>query len=153
MFFCCYRHWKYGLSAFFGKIVNVFVSFFFKRVSLWFCIFLLQLFWTCSIWFPVFDGLGDLLMPTMAPTGQPAPISLVPPSPAMAASKKTVKRDWKLIIKFDKSWTIKMNYPPCSGTYGLITQAIIWTWYIHRMEYCVWVGCLVRSTSLQPHEL
>ncbi|XP_027406834.1 clathrin coat assembly protein AP180 isoform X10 [Bos indicus x Bos taurus] len=35
----------------------------------------------------VFDGLGDLLMPTMAPTGQPAPISLVPPSPAMAASK------------------------------------------------------------------
>ncbi|XP_069455090.1 clathrin coat assembly protein AP180 isoform X5 [Ovis canadensis] len=35
----------------------------------------------------VFDGLGDLLMPTMAPTGQPAPISLVSPSPAMAASK------------------------------------------------------------------
>ncbi|KAM5284571.1 clathrin coat assembly protein AP180 isoform 2-T6 [Hipposideros larvatus] len=35
----------------------------------------------------VFDGLGDLLMPTMAPTGQPAPISMVPPSPAMAASK------------------------------------------------------------------
>ncbi|XP_010860046.1 PREDICTED: clathrin coat assembly protein AP180 isoform X1 [Bison bison bison] len=35
----------------------------------------------------VFDGLGDLLMPTMAPAGQPAPISLVPPSPAMAASK------------------------------------------------------------------
>ncbi|KAF6365375.1 synaptosome associated protein 91 [Rhinolophus ferrumequinum] len=35
----------------------------------------------------VFDGLGDLLMPTMAPVGQPAPISMVPPSPAMAASK------------------------------------------------------------------
>ncbi|EPQ10028.1 Clathrin coat assembly protein AP180 [Myotis brandtii] len=35
----------------------------------------------------VFDGLGDLLMPTMAPTGQPAPISMVPPSPAVAASK------------------------------------------------------------------
>ncbi|XP_062042424.1 clathrin coat assembly protein AP180 isoform X13 [Lepus europaeus] len=35
----------------------------------------------------VFDGLGDLLMPTMAPTGQPAPISMIPPSPAMAASK------------------------------------------------------------------
>uniref|UniRef100_A0A8D2CN03 Clathrin coat assembly protein AP180 n=1 Tax=Sciurus vulgaris TaxID=55149 RepID=A0A8D2CN03_SCIVU len=35
----------------------------------------------------VFDGLGDLLMPTMAPTGQPAPVSMVPPSPAMAASK------------------------------------------------------------------
>ncbi|XP_036895228.1 clathrin coat assembly protein AP180 isoform X12 [Sturnira hondurensis] len=35
----------------------------------------------------VFDGLGDLLMPTMAPTGQPAPIPMVPPSPAMAASK------------------------------------------------------------------
>uniref|UniRef100_A0A667GKY0 Synaptosome associated protein 91 n=1 Tax=Lynx canadensis TaxID=61383 RepID=A0A667GKY0_LYNCA len=35
----------------------------------------------------VFDGLGDLLMPTMAPAGQPAPISMVPPSPAMAASK------------------------------------------------------------------
>ncbi|XP_074224775.1 clathrin coat assembly protein AP180 isoform X5 [Camelus bactrianus] len=35
----------------------------------------------------VFDGLGDLLMPTMAPAGQPAPISVVPPSPAMAASK------------------------------------------------------------------
>uniref|UniRef100_A0A8C6CK51 Clathrin coat assembly protein AP180 n=1 Tax=Moschus moschiferus TaxID=68415 RepID=A0A8C6CK51_MOSMO len=34
-----------------------------------------------------FDPSGDLLMPTMAPTGQPAPISLVPPSPAMAASK------------------------------------------------------------------
>uniref|UniRef100_A0A5F7ZWG2 Clathrin coat assembly protein AP180 n=1 Tax=Macaca mulatta TaxID=9544 RepID=A0A5F7ZWG2_MACMU len=35
----------------------------------------------------VFDGLGDLLMPTMAPAGQPAPVSMVPPSPAMAASK------------------------------------------------------------------
>ncbi|XP_057594493.1 clathrin coat assembly protein AP180 isoform X13 [Hippopotamus amphibius kiboko] len=35
----------------------------------------------------VFDGLGDLLMPTMAPAGPPAPISMVPPSPAMAASK------------------------------------------------------------------
>nr|XP_034339635.1 clathrin coat assembly protein AP180 isoform X5 [Arvicanthis niloticus] len=35
----------------------------------------------------VFDGLGDLLMPTMAPSGQPAPVSMVPPSPAMAASK------------------------------------------------------------------
>ncbi|XP_035299753.1 clathrin coat assembly protein AP180 isoform X27 [Cricetulus griseus] len=35
----------------------------------------------------VFDGLGDLLMPTMAPSGQPAPVSVVPPSPAMAASK------------------------------------------------------------------
>ncbi|XP_015425772.1 PREDICTED: clathrin coat assembly protein AP180 [Myotis davidii] len=35
----------------------------------------------------VFDGLGDLLMPTMAPTGQPAPISMVPPSPVVAASK------------------------------------------------------------------
>ncbi|XP_004860316.1 clathrin coat assembly protein AP180 isoform X2 [Heterocephalus glaber] len=35
----------------------------------------------------VFDGLGDLLMPTMAPAGQPAPLSMVPPSPAMAASK------------------------------------------------------------------
>ncbi|KAM7136867.1 clathrin coat assembly protein AP180 isoform 5-T7 [Molossus nigricans] len=35
----------------------------------------------------VFDGLGDLLMPTMAPTGQPAPISMVPPSPAVASSK------------------------------------------------------------------
>ncbi|KAM6186069.1 clathrin coat assembly protein AP180 isoform 12-T12 [Rhynchocyon petersi] len=35
----------------------------------------------------VFDGLGDLLMPTMAPTGQPAPVSVVPPSPAMTASK------------------------------------------------------------------
>ncbi|KAM5284573.1 clathrin coat assembly protein AP180 isoform 4-T8 [Hipposideros larvatus] len=34
-----------------------------------------------------FDPSGDLLMPTMAPTGQPAPISMVPPSPAMAASK------------------------------------------------------------------
>uniref|UniRef100_A0AC11EPJ1 Synaptosome associated protein 91 n=1 Tax=Ovis aries TaxID=9940 RepID=A0AC11EPJ1_SHEEP len=34
-----------------------------------------------------FDPSGDLLMPTMAPTGQPAPISLVSPSPAMAASK------------------------------------------------------------------
>ncbi|XP_029416845.1 clathrin coat assembly protein AP180 isoform X7 [Nannospalax galili] len=30
---------------------------------------------------------GDLLMPTMAPSGQPAPVSMVPPSPAMAASK------------------------------------------------------------------
>ncbi|XP_070352408.1 clathrin coat assembly protein AP180 isoform X14 [Equus asinus] len=35
----------------------------------------------------VFDGLGDLLMPTVAPAGQPAPISVAPPSPAMAASK------------------------------------------------------------------
>ncbi|KAM4817167.1 clathrin coat assembly protein AP180 isoform X22 [Urocitellus parryii] len=35
----------------------------------------------------VFDGLGDLLMPTMAPAGQPAPVSMIPPSPAMAASK------------------------------------------------------------------
>nr|XP_006243559.1 clathrin coat assembly protein AP180 isoform X12 [Rattus norvegicus] len=35
----------------------------------------------------VFDGLGDLLMPTMAPSGQPAPVSMVPPSPAMSASK------------------------------------------------------------------
>ncbi|XP_055130088.1 clathrin coat assembly protein AP180 isoform X13 [Symphalangus syndactylus] len=35
----------------------------------------------------VFDGLGDLLMPTMAPAGQPAPVSMVPPSPAMVASK------------------------------------------------------------------
>ncbi|XP_072592490.1 clathrin coat assembly protein AP180 isoform X7 [Vulpes vulpes] len=34
-----------------------------------------------------FDPSGDLLMPTMAPAGQPAPISMVPPSPAMAASK------------------------------------------------------------------
>ncbi|KAM8777856.1 clathrin coat assembly protein AP180 isoform 4-T4 [Rhynchonycteris naso] len=34
-----------------------------------------------------FDPSGDLLMPTMAPVGQPAPISMVPPSPAMAASK------------------------------------------------------------------
>ncbi|XP_032340427.1 clathrin coat assembly protein AP180 isoform X8 [Camelus ferus] len=34
-----------------------------------------------------FDPSGDLLMPTMAPAGQPAPISVVPPSPAMAASK------------------------------------------------------------------
>ncbi|XP_036174001.1 clathrin coat assembly protein AP180 isoform X8 [Myotis myotis] len=34
-----------------------------------------------------FDPSGDLLMPTMAPTGQPAPISMVPPSPAVAASK------------------------------------------------------------------
>ncbi|XP_036895227.1 clathrin coat assembly protein AP180 isoform X11 [Sturnira hondurensis] len=34
-----------------------------------------------------FDPSGDLLMPTMAPTGQPAPIPMVPPSPAMAASK------------------------------------------------------------------
>nr|XP_023422855.1 clathrin coat assembly protein AP180 isoform X2 [Cavia porcellus] len=35
----------------------------------------------------VFDGLGDLLIPTMAPAGQPTPVSMVPPSPAMAASK------------------------------------------------------------------
>ncbi|XP_033723411.1 clathrin coat assembly protein AP180 [Tursiops truncatus] len=35
----------------------------------------------------VFDGLGDLLMPTVAPAGQPAPISVVPPSSAVAASK------------------------------------------------------------------
>ncbi|XP_048209586.1 clathrin coat assembly protein AP180 [Perognathus longimembris pacificus] len=35
----------------------------------------------------VFDGLGDLLMPTMAPAGQPAPVSTVPPGPAMAAGK------------------------------------------------------------------
>ncbi|XP_072498810.1 clathrin coat assembly protein AP180 isoform X3 [Notamacropus eugenii] len=35
----------------------------------------------------VFDGLGDLLMPTMIPAGQPAPISAVTPGPAMAASK------------------------------------------------------------------
>ncbi|XP_065744653.1 clathrin coat assembly protein AP180 isoform X16 [Phocoena phocoena] len=34
-----------------------------------------------------FDPSGDLLMPTMAPAGQPAPISVVPPSSAMAASK------------------------------------------------------------------
>ncbi|XP_052571929.1 clathrin coat assembly protein AP180 isoform X3 [Peromyscus californicus insignis] len=34
-----------------------------------------------------FDPSGDLLMPTMAPSGQPAPVSMVPPSPAMAASK------------------------------------------------------------------
>ncbi|XP_037699712.1 clathrin coat assembly protein AP180 isoform X4 [Choloepus didactylus] len=34
-----------------------------------------------------FDPSGDLLMPTMAPTGQPAPLSVIPPSPAMAASK------------------------------------------------------------------
>ncbi|XP_035299735.1 clathrin coat assembly protein AP180 isoform X9 [Cricetulus griseus] len=34
-----------------------------------------------------FDPSGDLLMPTMAPSGQPAPVSVVPPSPAMAASK------------------------------------------------------------------
>nr|XP_045016308.1 clathrin coat assembly protein AP180 isoform X2 [Jaculus jaculus] len=34
-----------------------------------------------------FDPSGDLLMPTMAPTGQPAPVSMVPPSPAMTASK------------------------------------------------------------------
>ncbi|XP_075821183.1 clathrin coat assembly protein AP180 isoform X5 [Microtus pennsylvanicus] len=34
-----------------------------------------------------FDPSGDLLMPTTAPSGQPAPISMVPPSPAMAASK------------------------------------------------------------------
>ncbi|XP_074166505.1 clathrin coat assembly protein AP180 isoform X7 [Sminthopsis crassicaudata] len=35
----------------------------------------------------VFDGLGDLLMPTMIPAGQPAPISAVTPGPAMSASK------------------------------------------------------------------
>ncbi|XP_057383722.1 clathrin coat assembly protein AP180 isoform X1 [Balaenoptera acutorostrata] len=35
----------------------------------------------------VFDGLGDLLMPTMVPAGQPAPISVVPASSAVAASK------------------------------------------------------------------
>ncbi|XP_036622721.1 clathrin coat assembly protein AP180 isoform X1 [Trichosurus vulpecula] len=35
----------------------------------------------------VFDGLGDLLMPTMIPAGQPAPVSAVTPGPAMAASK------------------------------------------------------------------
>ncbi|KAM6181443.1 clathrin coat assembly protein AP180 isoform 24-T24 [Erethizon dorsatum] len=35
----------------------------------------------------VFDGLGDLLIPTMAPAGQPTPVSMVPPSPAIAASK------------------------------------------------------------------
>ncbi|KAL2792224.1 clathrin coat assembly protein AP180 isoform n [Daubentonia madagascariensis] len=34
-----------------------------------------------------FDPSGDLLMPTMAPAGQPTPVSMVPPSPAMAASK------------------------------------------------------------------
>ncbi|XP_076716081.2 clathrin coat assembly protein AP180 isoform X19 [Callospermophilus lateralis] len=34
-----------------------------------------------------FDPSGDLLMPTMAPAGQPAPVSMIPPSPAMAASK------------------------------------------------------------------
>uniref|UniRef100_A0A8I6A7J5 Clathrin coat assembly protein AP180 n=1 Tax=Rattus norvegicus TaxID=10116 RepID=A0A8I6A7J5_RAT len=34
-----------------------------------------------------FDPSGDLLMPTMAPSGQPAPVSMVPPSPAMSASK------------------------------------------------------------------
>ncbi|XP_067558770.1 clathrin coat assembly protein AP180 isoform X3 [Pseudorca crassidens] len=34
-----------------------------------------------------FDPSGDLLMPTMAPAGQPAPISVVPPSSAVAASK------------------------------------------------------------------
>ncbi|XP_050644096.1 clathrin coat assembly protein AP180 isoform X5 [Macaca thibetana thibetana] len=34
-----------------------------------------------------FDPSGDLLMPTMAPAGQPAPVSMVPPSPAIAASK------------------------------------------------------------------
>ncbi|XP_070352401.1 clathrin coat assembly protein AP180 isoform X3 [Equus asinus] len=34
-----------------------------------------------------FDPSGDLLMPTVAPAGQPAPISVAPPSPAMAASK------------------------------------------------------------------
>ncbi|XP_074043189.1 clathrin coat assembly protein AP180 isoform X1 [Macrotis lagotis] len=35
----------------------------------------------------VFDGLGDLLMPTMIPAGQPAPISTITPGPTMAASK------------------------------------------------------------------
>nr|XP_020825570.1 clathrin coat assembly protein AP180 isoform X4 [Phascolarctos cinereus] len=34
-----------------------------------------------------FDPSGDLLMPTMIPAGQPAPISAVTPGPAMAASK------------------------------------------------------------------
>nr|XP_033723415.1 clathrin coat assembly protein AP180 isoform X16 [Tursiops truncatus] len=34
-----------------------------------------------------FDPSGDLLMPTVAPAGQPAPISVVPPSSAVAASK------------------------------------------------------------------
>ncbi|XP_050995978.1 clathrin coat assembly protein AP180 isoform X4 [Acomys russatus] len=34
-----------------------------------------------------FDPSGDLLMPTMAPSGQPAPVSMVPPSPAVAANK------------------------------------------------------------------
>ncbi|XP_048660108.1 clathrin coat assembly protein AP180 isoform X10 [Marmota marmota marmota] len=34
-----------------------------------------------------FDPSGDLLMPTMAPAGQPAPVSMIPPSPAVAASK------------------------------------------------------------------
>uniref|UniRef100_A0A286XJC4 Clathrin coat assembly protein AP180 n=1 Tax=Cavia porcellus TaxID=10141 RepID=A0A286XJC4_CAVPO len=34
-----------------------------------------------------FDPSGDLLIPTMAPAGQPTPVSMVPPSPAMAASK------------------------------------------------------------------
>ncbi|XP_038616913.1 clathrin coat assembly protein AP180 isoform X1 [Tachyglossus aculeatus] len=35
----------------------------------------------------VFDGLGDLLMPTMTPAGQTAPASAVTPSTIMAASK------------------------------------------------------------------
>uniref|UniRef100_A0A6I8NGP4 Clathrin coat assembly protein AP180 n=1 Tax=Ornithorhynchus anatinus TaxID=9258 RepID=A0A6I8NGP4_ORNAN len=35
----------------------------------------------------VFDGLGDLLMPTMTPAGQTAPASAVTPSTVMAASK------------------------------------------------------------------
>ncbi|XP_074166502.1 clathrin coat assembly protein AP180 isoform X4 [Sminthopsis crassicaudata] len=34
-----------------------------------------------------FDPSGDLLMPTMIPAGQPAPISAVTPGPAMSASK------------------------------------------------------------------
>ncbi|XP_044530001.1 clathrin coat assembly protein AP180 isoform X19 [Gracilinanus agilis] len=34
-----------------------------------------------------FDPSGDLLMPTMIPAGQPAPISAATPGPAMAASK------------------------------------------------------------------
>ncbi|KAM6181442.1 clathrin coat assembly protein AP180 isoform 23-T23 [Erethizon dorsatum] len=34
-----------------------------------------------------FDPSGDLLIPTMAPAGQPTPVSMVPPSPAIAASK------------------------------------------------------------------
>ncbi|XP_061063574.1 clathrin coat assembly protein AP180 isoform X20 [Eubalaena glacialis] len=34
-----------------------------------------------------FDPSGDLLMPTVAPAGQPAPTSVVPPSSAMATSK------------------------------------------------------------------